>query len=48
MGPKMLHLQQLLSLCRYEAVWVVWHQSNMPEKKQAQALGTCECCALSF
>ena len=40
MGPKMLHLQQLLSLCRYEAVWVVRHQSNMPEKKQAQALGT--------
>ena len=39
MGPKMLHLQQLLSLCRYEAVWVVRHQSNMPEKKQAQALG---------
>ena len=38
MGPKMLHLQQLLSLCRYEAVWVVRHQSNLPEKKRAQAI----------
>ena len=38
MGPKMSHLSQLMSLCKYEAVWLVAHHSNMPQKKQAQAL----------
>ena len=46
MGPKISHLMQLLSLCKYEAVWMVAHQSNTPQKKQAQALlgkySTCE------
>ena len=38
MGPKMVHLMQLLALCRYEAAWVVRHQSNIPQKKQAQGI----------
>ena len=37
MAPKLPHLVRLLSLCRFEARWLVRHQSNIPQKKADQA-----------
>jgi hypothetical protein len=48
MLPKLMHLVKLLSLCRFEARWLVRHQSCIPQRKQDQAIigGCCSntCC----